>query len=46
MIGLAMTRHVLPFEPLASTPAAEVVAAMGPTVQRYMFGDITGERTR
>jgi AcrR family transcriptional regulator len=44
LIGLAMTRHVLPFEPLASTPAADVVAAIGPTVQRYITGDITGER--
>ena len=44
MIGLAMTRHVLRFEPLASTPAADIVTAMGPTIQRYMLGDITGER--
>lgn len=44
LIGLAMTRHVLPFEPLASTPAPDVVAAIGPTVQRYITGDISGER--
>jgi AcrR family transcriptional regulator len=44
LIGLAMTRHVLTFEPLASTPATDVVAAIGPTIQRYMFGDITGHR--
>jgi len=42
MLGLALTRHALRFEPLASAPAEEVVAAVGPTIQRYITGDITG----
>lgn len=40
MLGLALTRYVLRFEPLASAPQAELIAAVGPTIQRYMTGDI------
>jgi len=41
MIGLAMTRDVLRLEPIASAPAEQVVAAVGPTVQRYLTGDLS-----
>jgi AcrR family transcriptional regulator len=40
LIGLAMARYIVKVEPLASTPAAEVAAAVGPTVQRYLTGDL------
>lgn len=40
ILGLALTRHVLQFEPLASASQAELVAAIGPTLQRYITGDI------
>ena len=36
MIGLVVTRYVLELEPLASMPAEEVAAWLGPTVQRYL----------
>lgn len=42
VLGLALSRYVLRFEPLASAPQAEVIAAVGPTIQRYMTGDIGG----
>ena len=42
MIGLVMTRYVLALEPLASMPAEEVVAWVGPTVQRYLDGPLPG----
>jgi AcrR family transcriptional regulator len=42
LIGLAMARYIVRIEPLASTPAPEIVAAAGPTIQRYLTGDITG----
>jgi AcrR family transcriptional regulator len=42
LIGLAMARYIVRIEPLASTPAPEIVAAVGPTLQRYLTGDITG----
>jgi AcrR family transcriptional regulator len=45
IIGLAMTRYVVPFEPLTSLPSEQLVTAIGPTIQRYITGDITGERT-
>lgn len=35
VMGLILTRYVLEIEPLASMPAAEVVAALAPTIQRY-----------
>ena len=40
LIGLAMARYIVKVEPLASAPAAQVVAALGPTVQRYLTGDV------
>lgn len=42
MFGLAAIRHVLAFEPLASTPRETVVAAVAPTLQRYLTGDLGG----
>jgi AcrR family transcriptional regulator len=40
LVGVVMTRYVLGVEPLASAPAEAVVAAIGPTVQRYLTGDV------
>jgi AcrR family transcriptional regulator len=40
LIGLAMARYIIRVEPLASAPAAELAAAVGPTVQRYLTGDV------
>jgi AcrR family transcriptional regulator len=40
IIGLVMARYVLRLEPLASATPDEVVAAIGPTVQRYLTGDV------
>jgi hypothetical protein len=41
LIGLAVARYIIRVEPLASTPSTEVAAAVGPTVQRYLTGDVT-----
>ncbi|GAB1646065.1 TetR family transcriptional regulator [Krasilnikovia sp. MM14-A1259] len=38
--GLAAVRYVLKVEPVASAPAEELVAAIGPTVQRYLTGEL------
>ncbi|MGY1733053.1 TetR family transcriptional regulator [Geodermatophilus sp. SYSU D01045] len=40
LVGVVMTRYVLRVEPLASAPAEELVAAVGPTLQRYLTGDV------
>jgi AcrR family transcriptional regulator len=40
LIGLAMARYVLRVEPLASASAESLVAAVGPTLQRYLTGDV------
>jgi AcrR family transcriptional regulator len=40
VVGLGFTRYVLGLEPIASASAADLVAAIGPTVQRYLTGDI------
>ena len=40
LIGLAMARYIVKVEPLASVPAAQVAAAVGPTVQRYLTGEL------
>jgi AcrR family transcriptional regulator len=36
LAGLAIARHVLRIEPIASAPLEQVVAAVGPTFQRYL----------
>ncbi|HEX6417816.1 MAG TPA: TetR family transcriptional regulator [Acidimicrobiales bacterium] len=40
LIGLVVARHVLRVEPLASAPVDTLVAAIGPTLQRYLTGDL------
>ncbi|MGY1633871.1 TetR family transcriptional regulator [Geodermatophilus sp. SYSU D01186] len=40
LMGLVMARYVFRLEPLASAPREELVAAVGPTVQRYLTGDV------
>ncbi len=40
MAGLAVARYLLAIEPLASTPAEDVVAWVGPTLQRYLDGPL------
>jgi len=41
LLGLALCRYILRQEPLASLPAADVVAAVAPSVQRYLTLDAT-----
>jgi AcrR family transcriptional regulator len=41
LLGLAVTRYVLRLEPLASAPSEAVSAAVGPTLQRYLDGDVS-----
>jgi AcrR family transcriptional regulator len=40
IVGLVMARYVVGAEPLASLPAEELVAAIGPTLQRYLTGPL------
>jgi AcrR family transcriptional regulator len=40
VIGLIIARYVLRVEPLASDPAELVAARVGPTIQRYLTGDL------
>ncbi|WP_446216020.1 TetR/AcrR family transcriptional regulator [Micromonospora sp. IBHARD004] len=41
MLGLAMTRYVVRLEPVASADPETLAAAIGPTVQRYLTGDLS-----
>jgi AcrR family transcriptional regulator len=41
VLGLAMTRYVIGLEPLARATRDELVAAIGPTLDRYLTGDLT-----
>jgi AcrR family transcriptional regulator len=43
IVGLAVTRYVIKLEPLASAPPETVVATVGPTIQRYLTGDISAD---
>ena len=40
LAGLAMTRYILQLEPLASARSDNVVNWIGPTVQRYLTGEV------
>jgi AcrR family transcriptional regulator len=40
LVGLVLTRYVLRLEPLASASRESLVAAIGPTLQRYLTGDV------
>jgi AcrR family transcriptional regulator len=43
LIGLAMMRYIARIEPLASASVDQIVAAIGPTMQRYLTGDLGRE---
>jgi Tetracyclin repressor-like, C-terminal domain len=36
LLGVALCRYILRFEPRASLPADDVVAAVGPSVHQYL----------
>jgi hypothetical protein len=36
LLGLAVSRYILRYEPLASMPIDEIVADISPTIQRYL----------
>jgi AcrR family transcriptional regulator len=40
IVGLIFMRYIVKLEPLASLPADDVVAAIAPSVQRYLTGDL------
>jgi AcrR family transcriptional regulator len=42
MVGLIIARYVVRIEPIASAPPHVVIAAVGPTIQRYLTGDLGG----
>jgi len=41
MLGLAMARYVLQFGPVAAASPEQLAAALGPTIDRYLTGDLT-----
>lgn len=44
MLGLALSRYVLRFGPVAEASPDELAAAIGPTIDRYLTGDISGAK--
>ena len=40
LVGLAMARHIVGVEPLASASPESIAVAIGPTIQRYLTGDL------
>jgi AcrR family transcriptional regulator len=43
IVGLAMIRYIVKIEPIASAPAAPLIASIGPAVQRYLTGELQPE---
>lgn len=42
ILGMALCRFVLAFPPLAAMTRQEIIAWLGPSVQRYLTGDVPG----
>ena len=42
LVGLAITRYVLRLEPVTSASADELAPLLGPTLQRYLTGQLPG----
>ncbi|MEI2711964.1 MAG: hypothetical protein V9G04_01385 [Nocardioides sp.] len=40
LIGLIVTRYLVALEPMVALSSEEVVALIGPTVQRYLTDDL------
>lgn len=40
LVGLAMARYIVQVEPLASAPPDAVARAVGPSIQRYLLGEL------
>lgn len=43
LMGLVVARYIIGLEPLASLPAEQIVTMIGPTLQRYLTGDLPEE---
>jgi hypothetical protein len=41
VLGLALARYVLKIEPIAWASTDDLAAAIGPTVERYLTGEIS-----
>ncbi len=46
MVGLAMARFVIRFEPIATASIDEMVSWYAPTLQRYLTGPLAGDTAR
>jgi AcrR family transcriptional regulator len=46
IVGLVMARYIVAVEPLASRNPAHVAAAIAPTLQRYLTGDLSADARR
>ncbi|WP_046318528.1 TetR family transcriptional regulator [Mycobacterium sp. UM_Kg1] len=40
LMGVVVARYIVGLEPIASLPAREIVAMIGPTLQRYLTGEL------
>lgn len=40
LVGVVMARYIIGLEPFASLPAEQVAATIGPTLQRYLTGEL------
>jgi AcrR family transcriptional regulator len=42
MVGVAMARYILQFDPFQSLPADQIAKTIAPNLQRYLTGDLPG----
>ncbi len=44
LVGIVLTRYIIKIEPLASLPSNELIECIAPTLQRYLTGNLNGNR--
>jgi hypothetical protein len=46
LVGLAMARYIVKVDPIAAADRETLARAIGPTLQRYLTGDLGGGKPR
>ena len=42
LVGVVMARYILELDPFKSLPVEQIAETIGPTLQRYLTGDLPG----
>ena len=43
LVGIAVSRHIIGFRPLAAMPREQLASVIAPVIEHYLLGDWVGE---